>query len=293
MKNRSSLLSLLFFFIATGMQFSSQASEAPVLKKQQMIYGNTVISIAPDPLFTHPNGAFQLVISTKNQEVFRAHNITLLRRGTDLKPLTDLSQIHGNDLMVEAHTGGAHCCQTVSLLRLSPNFKLLAFFDGKNSEITISKLSLNGTYRIQLHDWITEEMWTTFAKSYAPTVILISHQGHTFVSRASMKKNRLSPEAINQIIGYFPPKGFPNFQYQGPTSDTHQHYFEKILEPILDLIYSGNGAQALQIIDQTWPGDQTSKGMFLEDLKTVLKKSAYYKDLQELNKPFDLANASF
>lgn len=57
-----------------------------------------------------------------------------------------------------------------------------------------------------------------------------------------------------------------------------ERYLINIGETIIDLIYSGNYFQAVQIIDATWPGTKEEKEAFLKDLKRDIRK-----DLWEMN----------
>lgn len=54
---------------------------------------------------------------------------------------------------------------------------------------------------------------------------------------------------------------------------------------MLNLIYSGNMAQAWKLLDLAWPEGMSGKEKFLEEFKAQLATSPFWEEIEKMNQP--------
>ncbi len=274
---------IIFFLLFSPLVSAADLDpESKMPSTQTGMYKDYIIKFAQGE---SPNVVLnKLSITRQGKDLFTMEGVQNIRSGTDLKEIGDLNIINSPLLIVDDYSGGAHCCYSTTILKLHPDFKILATFEGKDSEVEIEKLSSPDSFRVRLKDWSYAYKWTSFAGSHAPEIVLHLVGDTVSVAHKEMVKKPLNSQELNHIIQDINSTNYPDFEYYPLEQQKEELYFSKLLKPVLDLIYSGNTEQAQQIIDQTWPGDEASKERFMSDLKQALLESNYYNDIAELNK---------
>lgn len=283
------LFTLSLIFASIGPAYSSLPT-AETKKIQTTKYNNYYIKLEP---LENSLVYSKLSIINNSKELFSEEGVINLSKGDNLETINDLNDINYPILIVDSYSGGAHCCYTVSFLNLENNFSILGEFNGVHSAVTIQKLENNLGFKITLRDWNYAYRWTSFASSHAPEVVLYYVKNKQSVAIEEMRKRGLTNQELQNLINNIKSRDYSNFKY-AYNNDTqklsfqeaqvHDMYFGKLLEAVLDLIYSGNASQARKVIDMTWPSSKESKKMFLRDLKQAIQESNYYNDLVILNK---------
>jgi hypothetical protein len=79
------------------------------------------------------------------------------------------------DLVISEYSGGAHCCLTFHLFELEPKFRKIGPIDAKDGDVGPHFVQVAGTpgLAIQIKDWTFSCWKTEYARSRAPTVILV------------------------------------------------------------------------------------------------------------------------
>lgn len=287
---------ICFLLFSALVSISSLAAESKTVNTQTGKYKDYIIQLIEGEA---PSGALnKLLITRKDQQLFIVEGVQSIRSGADLKKIENLNNITSPLLIVKDYSGGAHCCYTVTIIRLGPDFKILAQFEGSHSPIKIEKLPKPLSFRVKLSEWYAYR-WACFASSPAGDVILHFNKDKYFVAIDEMRKKPLTNQELEKIINDINSKDYLNFKYAYPFMGTvdslsenerrsNDEYFRGLLSVIFDLIYSGRSRQAREIIDRTWPGDKEAKKLFILHVQQAVKESKYYDALIALNKPYNI-----
>jgi hypothetical protein len=129
---------------------------------------------------------------------------------------------------------------------------------------------------LPMHDWAFAYWNACFAASPAPEVIFKYSGGQYKVALNLMRKlPRRQAELIETAAKI---KSLPEWK------DPRQKFPPALWCEMLNLIYTGNMAQAWKLFDFAWPEGMAGKQEFLEEFKAQLKKSLYWEQIQNMNK---------
>lgn len=276
--------------LETGVTVCKISKEEEARKVQAVMYNNYCIKYG---LNEYDSLVYNNLSITKDaKSLFNDDFIIGMASGQNLQPVYNISDIKDPILIVDGHTGGAHCCYNTLILELGEKFSTLAEFHGGDSPVNIQKLENTPEFKITLRDWAYKHLWTSLASSYAPKVILDYTEEKTLFAKEEMRKNELLNEKLQNLVNKINSYNYSNFKYaykdniqdlSNQEAQANELYFGKLLEPLLDLIYSGHARQARELIENTWPSNASSKKMFMHDLVQAIKNSAYYNDLVIVN----------
>lgn len=174
------------------------------------------------------------------------------------------------DLVVSKWSGGAHCCYSMHIFRLGDEFKEINYIESGNSQSEFVDLDQDGVPEIRLADDFLAYVFSSFAFSATGEVVL-KYNGESYVvSSDHMVKSpiALSREEFLRIQAEFK-------ENQG--TDDLPHSF---VQAVTDLVYSGNKDQALQLIDQVWPGHIPGKQKFVAEYEEALADSKFYPSFE-------------
>ena len=180
----------------------------------------------------------------------------------------DISSINPPLFVVNSYSGGAHCCYTTTIIKLGTEFQLIAKLDGGYSPVVIKPDRNSKQFKIEVEDWSYANRCTSFAKSYAPKVILHYEKGQYIADLKAMSTIANNNTVVDSFIKHINSLKYKAFKYVEDQSKeplsaeeilANEAYFGKLLTAMFDLIYSGNFIQAIYVLDQTWPGDLQSK----------------------------------
>ncbi len=254
--------------------FSSFAQDPLPPPPEVATYKNRVVFERTPDKFT---------ILRDGQEIFTFEgNISrdlILHQGYNLSKIGSLKEINDPLIIVQTFSGGAHCCYMADILDLDKINLVLAHFDGNNSDVVITQLKGKNGFRIQIQDASYSYEWTSYAYSHAPAVVFNFEDGKVSLNLNEMRKPPLTLEQLNNVITEI---NKAEKYFEGSADMTP--YYGNLLQPILDLIYSGNADQVRPIIDGTWPRDEASKHKFLKELQEKVEKNKFWPGLKQLNK---------
>ncbi|HON38720.1 conserved hypothetical protein [anaerobic digester metagenome] len=187
---------------------------------------------------------------------------------------TDVTGNGQPELVISEWSLGAHCCYTFHLFEIGDRFRHIQSIDAGSSE-SARFLNLDGLPGLEFitDDWTFAYEPGGFADPPVPRVIL-KFDGTSYVfARELMKQDPPDEGLVHAIAKNI--QTMDGWPMGSPPAE--------IMQEMVDLIYSGNMAHALSLLDQAWPADVSGKDDFLLDLTTTLKKSPFYREILSLN----------
>lgn len=179
------------------------------------------------------------------------------------------------ELLVSEWSGGAHCCYSFHLFRLSDTFSKLQDIPLQDADESsfVRRPDERGLV-IATADYTA---FAYFPKGFAGSPagrVFLSFQGDKFKPDAALMKAAApkAGETAHCAVLFKPSRDWKDGQPRG------MWYYAT------DLIYSGNAAEAWSFLDQAWGGSAADKKKYLDDYQQRLKKSIYYQDLMQLQK---------
>jgi hypothetical protein len=237
--------------------------------------------------------ASKLLIIKGDNKLFEVEGNIELYNGYKLEEINNnISSINSPLFVVNSYSGGAHCCHTTTILELGRQFQLLAKLDGGYSPVIIKTNTNINQFAIEVEDWSYAYRWTSFAKSYAPKVILRYEQGRYVPNFKAMKTIANKNTVVDSFIKHINSSKYKAFKYAEDQSKeqlsaeqilANEAYLGKLLTAMFDLIYSGNFIHAIYVLDQTWPGDLQSKQKFKYSILKAINESPYSQAIKQMN----------
>jgi hypothetical protein len=177
------------------------------------------------------------------------------------------------ELLVSEWTGGAHCCYSFAIFRLGTDFRKIqdiSLFDADESAFVrrpgVKSLVLN-TYDYSAFAYFP----TSFAGSPAGRVLLSFQEGRFRLDQWLMKANAPAKGETDKCAALF-----------RKSRDWKQGQSMGMWYYATDLIYTGNQAQALGFLKQSWGGSAADRDKYLGEYQARLTKSVYYPQLKLL-----------
>ncbi len=186
------------------------------------------------------------------------------------KAIKDITGDGIPDLILEAYSGGAHCCSHNYIIELSNPISILLDLDTGDNGIEFKDLNHDGMMEIVTYE-DTFSYWNTdFADSPMPLVILSLQHGEYKADPVFMRKPAPTDAEIRKMADTI-------------TSWNSAVDYNMPWKYALDLIYSGNLKSARKYVDFAWradnSGDFKTKDDFWAELKNQIQQSMYYSDL--------------
>lgn len=184
---------------------------------------------------------------------------------------TDLTGDGQPDLVVHEWTGGAHCCYFFHVFEIGPHFRFIQTIDAEHSEDAgFKQLDADPALEFEMVDWTFAYWHCCFTDSPAPAVIL-KYRGNKFeMAGELMRKPGWSPATFAQKVAdyqvAYPVAGWP------------------FCQDLVDLIYSGNMAQAWELVERAWPAEGPGQAKFLAEFKAQLHTSPYWPAVWRMNR---------
>lgn len=166
------------------------------------------------------------------------------------------------DVIVQAFTGGIHCCSQATVLGLGPSLQQLGTIDGADGDITFDDLDNDGIPEAKVGDF-RFAYWReyAFAETQVPDVVLAWRGGGYRPACDLMKEDAPTPAMLARrtrelTSGWT--DGDPPAPFWGYA---------------VDLIYGGHPDIAWRFLDRSWPAGIAGKDEFLADLREKLRGS--------------------
>ena len=180
------------------------------------------------------------------------------------------------NLVISEYTGGAHCCSLFHIFEIGEKFRHIQTIELQDSCTDFKNLDNDPALELLMNDWTFAYWNACFADSPAPEVILKYSGGqYQMASNLMRKLPRRQAELIETAAKI---KSLPEWK------DPAQKFPPALWREMLNLIYTGNMAQAWKLFDLAWPEGMAGKQEFLEEFKAQLKKSLYWEQIQNMNK---------
>lgn len=190
---------------------------------------------------------------------------------------TDVTGDGRPNALFETWSGGAHCCITLVVLEIGARFREVARIGGLDSEFIVEDLDGRPGLEIKMRDAHYVYWKASAAGSYMPLVIL-AYDGEAY---------RMAAELMRR-----PPPGEGEWAalIRAVREDDKGYAFSLETPPpalwrvMLDLIYSGNMAQARPFLDAAWRPHWPRDGeTFYRVFLCRLQGSPHWPDIARLN----------
>lgn len=166
------------------------------------------------------------------------------------------------DLVVQAFTGGMHCCSQATVLSLGPALRELGTIDGADGDVEFTDVDGDGLPEVKIGDW-RFAYWREypFADTEVPEVILKFRDGAYRPACDLMREDppdentlrRKARELARGWTGGDPPPDLWGYA--------------------VDLVYAGHPDVAWRFLDVAWPPRIGGKAEFVRDLVEKLRGS--------------------
>lgn len=178
--------------------------------------------------------------------------------------------------VVSENSGGSHCCTVFHFFQLTSSFKKLPDFSALDSEFLNPFQTKPGEpIRFRIPDFTFRYFRTAFAFSPTPEMVLWFRDGKLVADTESMKRPPFSEKVL---------RGEASQMHDEIAAKPGYSVIEsKMTKRILELIYSGNADQAMEMLDLAWPSNLTGKDDYLRQLANTLSGSSIWESIKEMN----------
>jgi hypothetical protein len=185
------------------------------------------------------------------------------------------------NLVIRTYSGGAHCCTDVHVLELGEQFRHVARFDARNSEgVVFEDLDKNGILTVSMADWHYLDVIAPMIASPAPRITFRYLDGRYQLAPDLMKQpappkeelKRLAQE-IRELFNQAQKK--PEEAEMILTRWNPEYPVPQLWSKMLDLIYTGNETEALQLFDEAWPETFPGKQKALKKFNALVDGSPF------------------
>ncbi|MBI3896524.1 MAG: hypothetical protein HY313_11400 [Acidobacteria bacterium] len=208
------------------------------------------IEVKPDqnPSIPQEMSCHATIRSAKGDIVFQDYD-----EGMDIDAVTG-KDINGDgqpDAVIEAFSGGAHCCWTYFFVSLGPEPGLIQKFESKHSA-SFKDLNGDGHIEIPVLDGAFDYFETAYSESPFP-LLIIQLQGNEFRD-ISADFPKIYDEEIHELRSGLNPNCVGDFL--GAKWDDICDYSSNrrgVLEIVLNYLYSGHPQDAWKALEELWP----------------------------------------
>jgi hypothetical protein len=193
-----------------------------------------------------------------------------------LNPIEDLNADGYPDILIETHSGGAHCCSRTLIISLDPSGPrtIFDFYGGESSTLPLPGPA-GAPRTLETNDDAFAYWKVGFAGSPMPRVLL-AWNGTTWAF--SQDLNRASAHSEEDLLAVAAAASAD--LSQGATTPSSD-----LWDAMLDLIYTGHADRAMALLDQAWPDTTPGKQEFRKEFLEQLDSSPFINDLRLLNGP--------
>ena len=185
------------------------------------------------------------------------------------------------NLVVRTYSGGAHCCTDVHVFELGEKFRHVARFDANVSEsVSFEDLDKNGILTVSMADCHCIDVIAPMFASPAPAIIFRYRDGRYQLAPDLMKQPAPPKEELRKFAQEIR-ELFEQAQKKPEEADMiltrwNQEYpVPQLWSKMLDLIYSGNENEALQLFEESWPATFPGKQRALKKFNALVDSSPF------------------
>lgn len=245
--------------------------------------GNRIVRIMRD-VRLDPYGRLDILEDRRPVFSHSGHMLSLEQEFHDPERLIAGEDITGDNipnLVFYDWSGGAHCCMTMYILSLGKTIQPVAEIHGAHSCPMLKDLDEDGIPEVVMNDWTFAYWKSWFSDSPAPTIILRHEKGRYVVDLEKMRKPaptgaqlRATAETVRSVH----------------RDEDRKELLDKfgmarcdLWREMLELIYTGNDAQAWRLLDMAWPFGDKAREQFQQEFRMQLFVSPAWDALIDLN----------
>jgi len=236
---------------------------------------------------------FQILCA--NDTVFSAtscyYDIQVLPVGEPLRELSnppnvsrDITNDGTPDLVLEVHSGGAHCCFGYYAFSLGKTFKKMVYFDKIDAPFEVKDVDGDKVYEYCGYDDNFAYWNASYAESPMPDVILRYEGDQLHLAGDLMRQLIPDPNTIMEKVDEVrnEMEKLINSPMQFDQGNLNSFY-PRLWGFMLDLIYAGWGDKAYEFLNLAWPEKKPDKDQFIKEFKKQLVQSHYWDELKAMN----------
>ena len=204
----------------------------------------------------------------------------------DTPKLVAITSDAEKDLVVEAFSGGAHCCFSIQIVTLTDTVHVSPSLDLRDAGAALFALPGGKRFGFRSADEAYAYRWASFASSPAPEILLRYDIDKGFsvaidlMRKAAMTSDQLHHAAAKMRVD----KAAWSAEKDSPAAE--------YLRTVTDMIYSGDLKDAITYAKAAWPEGRPGRKDFTDDLtQCALPSSPWWSAIAELNgiKPYEAA----
>ncbi len=204
----------------------------------------------------------------------------------DTPKLVAITSESEQDLVVEAFSGGAHCCFSIQIVTLAATLHVSPSLDLRDAGAALFALPGGKRFGLRSADESFAYRWASFASSPAPDILLRYDIDKGFAMAIDlMRKPAMTADELRQAAAKMrADKAAWAAEKDSPAAE--------YLRSVTDMIYSGNLNDALAYARAAWPEGRPGRKDFTDDLtQCALPSSPWWNAIAELNgvKPYEAA----
>ncbi len=244
--------------------------------RNEMVGKKFQILCASETVFSSTKEYYAIKVMTVGEPVSIPSNPAGIAR--------DVTKDGTPDLIVEVHSGGAHCCFGYYAFSLDRPLKKMFYIDDIDTEFELNDVDDDRVYELMGYDDVFNYWNTSHAESPYPAVIL-RYEGEQLHLAADLMRQRIpDPREIMENLPSV--RTAMDKLIHSPmrfNTGFYQDFYPPLWGFMLDLIYAGWGEKAYEFFEAAWPNEKPDRDLFLAEFKKQLATSRYWSELKTMN----------
>src|SRR5262249_9669690 len=146
--------------------------------------------------------------------------------------------------------GGAHCCLIATIFELGPHLAILDRINGRDGNVDFHRDDATGQWFVIIEDWTFRYFFATFAGSPACDLTLTWSRGR--FRPTDVRRSPRSPTTLRNLAAAI--RQSDAWRGRRPREDAIiEPYDTQLISEMVDLSYTGNLRQALELLRLAWP----------------------------------------
>ena len=180
-----------------------------------------------------------------------------------LNPLRPGTNITGNgipNLVISEYSGGAHCCTTLHIYELGDEFREVDTIEAYDGGAVFTNLTGSTIPEVQMADWSYAYVFTSFAGSFAPDIILRFNDGKYQIAPELMFTEPPTEEEFAEMVQEIKTTYATPQEGEDKVTPPNEWGSEPVLwKSMMDLIYQGHVDLAIKLFNDCWQADWDGK----------------------------------
>jgi hypothetical protein len=173
------------------------------------------------------------------------------------------------EVVIEAYSGGAHCCTTIHIVQLGSDPRVIATIDAQNSGVRFEPTSTRGVADMVLGDPTFAYWHAPYAASPSPEVWLRLTGGVLTVDPQRQARPLPPREELASLSMASRARCFSGSEPE-----------PALWGAALNLLYSGHDAEAWALLDSPWPPHSPEHDKFIAAFRERLSTSPWWPKVE-------------